>query len=63
MPKIYVIALLAGNINSLQFKEQSGLVIQSLKLTFYGKRMPTKKLYLKTPQTIIKDELLFWYFH
>jgi hypothetical protein len=53
----------SGNINSLQFREQSGLVIQSLKTDFfYGKKNAyLKKLYLKTPQTIIKDELLFGY--
>jgi hypothetical protein len=47
MPKIYVTAPVSGNINSLQFREQSGLVIQSLKLTFYGK----KNAYLKKNYT------------
>jgi hypothetical protein len=54
---------ISGNINSLQFKEQSGLEIQSLKTDFfYGeKNAYLKKLHLKTPQTLIKDELLFGY--
>lgn len=54
---------ISGNINSLQLKEQSGLDIQSFKTDFfYGKKNAfLKKLYLKTPQTVIKDELLFGY--
>jgi hypothetical protein len=54
---------LSVKINSLQLKEQSGLDIQSLKTEFfYGKSNAfLKKLYLKTPQTVIRDELLFGY--
>ncbi|MFT5964545.1 MAG: hypothetical protein ACI9L6_001288 [Flavobacterium sp.] len=54
---------ISGNINSLRLREQSGLNIQSLKTDFYyGKKNAyLKKLYLKTPQTVIKDELLFGY--
>jgi hypothetical protein len=63
MPKILRYSPIGGNINSLQFKEQSGLVIQSLKLTFYGKKNAyQKKLYLKTPQTIIKTNF-FWLYY
>ncbi|MGO4819144.1 translocation/assembly module TamB domain-containing protein [Flavobacterium sp. W22_SRS_FP1] len=54
---------LSVKINSLQLKEQSGLDIQSLKTEFFfGKNNAfLKNLYLKTPQTVIKDELLFGY--
>lgn len=54
---------ISGNINSLKLKEQSGLDIQSLKTDFFygNKNAYLKKLYLKTPQTLIKDELLFGY--
>jgi hypothetical protein len=54
---------LSVKINSLQLKEQSGLDIQSLKTEFFfGKNNAfLKDLYLKTPQTVIKDELLFGY--
>ncbi|MFT6743415.1 MAG: hypothetical protein ACJAVF_004940, partial [Paraglaciecola sp.] len=54
---------ISGNINSLQLKEQSGLDVQSLKTNFfYGKKNAyLKKLYLRTPQTALQDELLFGY--
>ena len=54
---------ISGNISSLELKEQSGLNIQSLKTEFfYGKKNAyLKKLYLKTPQSVVKDELLFGY--
>jgi hypothetical protein len=53
----------SGNIKALQLKEQSGLDVQSLKTKFfYGKKNAyLKKLYLKTPQTVLQDELLFGY--
>lgn len=54
---------ISGNINSLQLKEQSGLDIQSFRTDFfYGKKNAfLKKLYIKTPQTIIRDEILIGY--
>jgi hypothetical protein len=54
---------ISGNISSLKLKEQSGLNIQSLKTEFFygNKNAYLKKLYLKTPQTLIKDELQLGY--
>nr|WP_314834713.1 translocation/assembly module TamB domain-containing protein [uncultured Flavobacterium sp.] len=54
---------ISGNINSLTVKEQSGLAIESLKTDFfYGKKNAyLKNLYLKTPQTLLKDELVIGY--
>jgi hypothetical protein len=53
----------SGKINAFKAKEQSGLDIQSFKAEFfYGKTNSFfKNLYLKTPQTLIKDELLIGY--
>jgi hypothetical protein len=53
----------SGNVNSLSVKEQSGLNIQSFKAAvFYGKKYAyLKKLYLKTPQTELKDEIRIGY--
>ncbi|MDP2089557.1 MAG: translocation/assembly module TamB domain-containing protein [Flavobacteriaceae bacterium] len=54
---------ISGNINSFTVKDQSGLEIQSLKTDFfYGKKNTSlKKLYLKTPQTVLKDEIIIGY--
>jgi hypothetical protein len=54
---------ISGSINSFKVKEQSGLNIQSLKTEFYygEKNAFLKKLYLKTPKTVIKDEILVGY--
>jgi hypothetical protein len=53
----------AVTILSLSAKEQSGLNIQSFKTEFfYGQKVTfLKNLYLKTPQTLIKDKLILEY--
>lgn len=53
----------SGKINAFKVKEQSGLDIQSFKADFfYGKTNSfLKNLYLKTPQTLVKDELQIGY--
>lgn len=54
---------ISGIANSLQMKDQSGLNIQTFKGEFfYGKKNAfVKKLYLKTPQTELKDEIRIGY--
>ncbi|MBC5838764.1 translocation/assembly module TamB domain-containing protein [Flavobacterium muglaense] len=54
---------ISGTINSFQVKEKSGLVIESFKSNFFYGRKNTffKNLYLKTPQTEIKDEIQIGY--
>lgn len=54
---------ISGNINSFTVKDQSGLNIQSLKTEFFydKKNILLKKLYLKTPQTVLKDEIIIGY--
>ncbi|MFV8370718.1 translocation/assembly module TamB domain-containing protein [Flavobacterium sp. LB2R40] len=54
---------ISGNANSLTVKEQSGLNIQSFNAEFfYGKKNAfLKKLYLKTPQTELRDEIRIGY--
>ena len=54
---------ISGIANSLQMKDQSGLNIQAFKGDFfYGKKNAfVKKLYLKTPQTELKDEIRIGY--
>lgn len=54
---------ISGAVNSLTFKDKSGLNIQSFTADFfYGKKNAFfKKLYLKTPQTELKDEILIGY--
>jgi hypothetical protein len=53
----------SGKINAFKAKEQSGLDVQSFKADFfYGKTNSfLKNLYLKTPQTLVKDEILIGY--
>lgn len=53
----------SGIINSLEAKEKSGFDIQAFKADFfYGKTNAfLKNLYLKTPQTLIKDQILIGY--
>ncbi|MCW2120048.1 translocation/assembly module TamB [Flavobacterium sp. 7A] len=48
-----------GEVDSLQFKEQSGLQIEALKTTFVyaDKGASLKNLYLKTPQTILQQSV------
>jgi hypothetical protein len=54
---------ISGNANSLTLKDKSGLNVQSFKAEFfYGKKNAfLKKLYLKTPQTELKDEIQIGY--
>ncbi|MFE3848664.1 translocation/assembly module TamB domain-containing protein [Flavobacterium sp. LB3P45] len=54
---------ISGDANSLTFREKSGLNVQSFNAEFfYGKRNASlKKLYLKTPQTELRDEILIGY--
>ena len=54
---------ISGDANSLTFKDKSGLNIQSFNAEFfYGKKNAfLKKLYLKTPQTELRDEILIGY--
>lgn len=50
---------ISGNIHAFSVKDHSGLDIQSLRTAFFygSKRASLKKLYLKTPQTLVKDEI------
>ena len=54
---------ISGNVNSFKAAEQSGLIVQSFTTDFfYGKKNAyLKKLYLRTPQTLLKDEILIGY--
>ncbi|MDO9262302.1 MAG: translocation/assembly module TamB, partial [Flavobacteriaceae bacterium] len=54
---------ISGNIHSFSVKDQSGLEIQSLKTAFFydEKHISLKKLHLKTPQSVIKDEIILSY--
>ena len=54
---------ISGDANSLTFRDKSGLNVQSFNAEFfYGKKNAFfKKLYLKTPQTELKDEILISY--
>lgn len=53
----------SGKISAFKAKEQSGLDVQSFNADFfYGKTNSfLKNLYLKTPQTLVKDEILIGY--
>ena len=53
----------SGIVNSLSVKEQSGLNIETFTAEFfYGKKNAfLKNLYLKTPQTLLKDEIRIGY--
>ncbi|MGC4039581.1 MAG: translocation/assembly module TamB domain-containing protein [Flavobacterium sp.] len=54
---------ISGSINALSVAEKSGLKVQSLKTDFfYGKQHAyLKNLYLKTPQTILRNEIIVGY--
>ncbi len=54
----------SGTINSLSIKEQKGFEVQSLKTDFVytdNKGVSLKKLYLKTPHTLLRDEIIVGY--
>lgn len=55
----YSLDTISGNINAFTMKDKSGLNIQEFKTDFfYGpKSAHLKNLYLKTPQTLLKDEI------
>ena len=55
--------VISGKINSLNVDEKSGLKVQSLKTDFYyGKKSAhLKNLYLKTPQTTLRNEITIGY--
>jgi hypothetical protein len=55
--------VISGNIYAFTVQDKSGLNVQSLKTQFYyGKKSAhLKKLYLKTPQTTLRDELVVGY--
>ncbi|MBK0370440.1 translocation/assembly module TamB domain-containing protein [Flavobacterium agrisoli] len=54
---------ISGKINSLKVQEKSGLNVQSFRTDFfYGpKKAFLKELYLKTPRTLLKDEVQLEY--
>ena len=54
---------ISGNINSFTVKEKSGLNVQELKTNFfYGqKEAYLKNLYLKTPQTLLRNKVIVKY--
>jgi len=60
---LYANDVISGNIYAFTVKEKSGLDVQSLKTEFYyGKKNAyLKKLYLKTPQTLLKDQIIVGY--
>lgn len=54
---------ISGNIYAFTVQEKSGIDVQSLKTEFYygEKSAYLKKLYLKTPQTLLKNEIVVGY--
>ena len=54
---------ISGNIYAFTIKEKSGIDVQSLKTEFYYGEKSTylKKLYLKTRQTLLKNEIIIGY--
>lgn len=59
----YDAAAIKGNIQSLKITDKSGLAIQELHTEFaYGaKGAYLKKLYIKTPQTLLRNEIIVNY--
>ncbi|HET8828963.1 MAG TPA: translocation/assembly module TamB domain-containing protein [Pelobium sp.] len=59
----YSLDTISGEINSFTLQDKSGLNIQELKTNFYygPKNAFLKNLYLKTPQTLLKDEVIAKY--
>ncbi|WP_298221057.1 translocation/assembly module TamB domain-containing protein [Flavobacterium sp.] len=54
---------ISGKIYAFTVQEKSGVDVQSLKTEFYygAKSAYLKKLYLKTPQTLVKNEIIVGY--
>ncbi|MEO5776045.1 MAG: translocation/assembly module TamB domain-containing protein [Flavobacterium sp.] len=52
-----------GKINAMKAEEKNGLIVESLKTTFYygEKSAYAKDLYLKTPQTTLRNEIIVGY--
>ncbi|HEX7367772.1 MAG TPA: translocation/assembly module TamB domain-containing protein [Pelobium sp.] len=59
----YSLDTISGEINHFTLKDKSGLNVQQLKTNFYygPKNAFLKNLYLKTPQTLIRDEIIAKY--
>lgn len=59
----YSTEIISGRINSLNVAERSGLKIESLKTDlYYGQKSAyLKDLYLKTPQTTLRNEIVVGY--
>lgn len=59
----YTSNAISGKLNALSVQDKSGLQIQSLKTEFYyGQKLAyLKKLYLKTPQTLLRDQIIVNY--
>lgn len=59
----YSLDTISGVINSVTLQDKSGLNVQELKTDFYygPKNAFLKNLYLKTPQTLLKDEVIAKY--
>ncbi len=59
----YSLDTISGDINNFTLQDKSGINVQKLKTNFfYGpKNAFLKNLYLKTPQTLIKDEIIAKY--
>ena len=54
---------IAGKINSMKLDEKSGLKVESMKTAFYYGQQSAylKDLYIKTPQTILRNEIIVNY--
>jgi hypothetical protein len=59
----YTSKVISGNIYAFTMEEQSGLHVQSMKTEFYygEKTAYLKKLYVKTPQTVLRDQIVVNY--
>ncbi|MFC5284903.1 translocation/assembly module TamB domain-containing protein [Pedobacter alpinus] len=59
----YSLDTISGDINSFTLKDKSGFNVQELRTSFYygPKNAFLKNLYLKTPQTLLKDEVIAKY--
>jgi hypothetical protein len=59
----YTSAQMSGNIRSFTMRDKSGVDIESLRTDFFygAKQAYLKDLYLKTPQTLVKDNILLQY--
>lgn len=59
----YSLDTISGDINAFTLQDKSGLNVQELKTNFYygPKNAFLKNLYLKTPQTLLKDEVIAKY--